>query len=240
MICADGTWNAPAAPRGEDRSTNVWRLYELVKGRTADGTLQLKYYHPGVGTAGSKVRRVHDGASGRGLGTNMQDCYEFLVRHYRLGDAVYLFGFSRGAYTVRTLAGLIRNRGVFDVAKAASRERPRERLRPDAYALYRARDSASAPVASRAVEFRCRYAHPDFHLACIGVWDTVGALGVPLGISAPIRYLNHRTSHFYDVTLSSYVDCAFHALALDEEREAFAPTLWVQQPHAKAAGQAIE
>jgi uncharacterized protein (DUF2235 family) len=244
VICADGTWNAPTTKDGVDASTNVWRLFEIVHDRATDGTPQLKYYHAGVGTTGSKLRRVIDGASGRGVSANMQDCYRFLVRHYRPGDAVYLFGFSRGAYTARALAGLVRNCGIVDPDKVAALEPARtlDDVLQEAFRLYRDRQPATSPVASRAVQFRARHAHPDFHIACIGVWDTVGALGIPVTptLSGLIRYVNERFAGFHDVTLSSYVDCAFHALALDEQRGAFAPTLWVQQPHARAAGQVLE
>ncbi|MDQ3996675.1 MAG: DUF2235 domain-containing protein, partial [Gemmatimonadota bacterium] len=242
VICADGTWNTPTTKTGEDASTNVWRLFELVTDRSADGTPQLKYYHAGVGTTGSKVRRVIDGASGRGLSANMQDCYAFLVEHYHDGDAVYLFGFSRGAYTARTLAGLIRNCGIVDLTKPGSAARERDELLQEAYGLYRDRDPATSPVAARSVRFRSLHSHPDFHIACIGVWDTVGALGIPVEtpVTSPIRTFNQAKAGFHDVTLSAYVDYAFHALALDEQRAAFKPTLWVQQPHAKAAGQLLE
>ncbi len=242
IICTDGTWNTPKTKKGEDASTNVWRMYELVRNRATDGTPQLKYYHAGVGTTGSKIDRIVDGASGRGLTANMKDCYDFLARYYRPGDSVYLFGFSRGAYTARSLAGLIRNCGIVDVEKAESKKLERGDLLKRAYALYRNRDPDTLPIASRAVQFRADYAHPDFNLACIGVWDTVGALGIPVehALTTPIRWFNESVAKFHDVNLSSYVDCAFHALALNERREAFKPTLWVQQPHAKAAGQVLE
>jgi uncharacterized protein (DUF2235 family) len=242
VICADGTWNTPKTKKGEDASTNVWRMYELVKHRATDGTPQLKYYHAGVGTTGSKIDRIIDGASGRGLTANMKDCYDFLVRYYRPGDSVYLFGFSRGAYTARSLGGLIRNCGIVNPEKEKSKALSRGDLLKRAYALYRNRDPDTLPIASRAVQFRADYAHPDFQVACIGVWDTVGALGIPVehALTTPIRWFNESVSKFHDVNLSSYVDCAFHALALNERREAFKPTLWVQQPHAKAAGQVLE
>lgn len=242
IVCADGTWNKPTTKKGEDASTNVWRLYELVKDRGEDGTPQLKYYHAGIGTTGSRLRRVFDGASGNGLSNNMRACYQFLVEHYHPGDALYLFGFSRGAYTARTLAGMIRNSGIVDLQERNGAPRSEDSLLQEAYDLYRNREPDSLPVASQAVQFRSSHSHPDFQITCIGVWDTVGALGIPVETpwTSPIRYLNQTLGGFHDVTLSSYVDCAFQALALDEQREAFKPTLWVQQPHAKAAGQILE
>jgi uncharacterized protein (DUF2235 family) len=242
IICADGTWNKPTTKKGEDASTNVWRLFELVKDHGDDGMPQLRYYHAGVGTSGGILRRMYDGASGNGLSNNMRACYRFLVDHYHPGDALYLFGFSRGAYTARTLAGMIRNSGIVDLRRQNGAARSDELLLEEAYRLYRDREPDSLPVASKAIQFRAEHSHPDFQITCIGVWDTVGALGIPVDtpVTSPIRYLNQTVGGFHDVTLSSYVDCAFQALALDEQREAFKPSLWVQQPHARAAGQILE
>ena len=238
IICADGTWNVPPGTKaGDEAPTNVWLLYQLIKDVGNDGMPQLKYYHAGVGTVGDWVRRVVDGATGGGLAWNMVDCYQFLVDHYNPGDHVYLFGFSRGAYTVRTLAGLIRNSGIVKrdgIDATASRQRIK-----DAYALYRDRTDETTPVAARAVDFRAANSHPDFHIACIGVWDTVGALGVPATRFSPIAWLNDKY-RFHDVTLSAYVDAAFHAMAIDERRGPFTPTLWIQQPQAAESRQVME
>ncbi len=241
VVCADGTWNSPSGVRrGEGTPTNVWLLYQLIRDGGEDGLPQLKYYHPGVGTHGNFARRLIDGATGRGLSRNMLDCYHFLVEHYQPGDSVYLFGFSRGAYTVRTLAGMVRNCGIIDREKHRSREE-RERWIQKAFELYRERGADSAPSAARAVRFRGTHAHPDFCIACIGVWDTVGALGIPVEspITSPIWWFNRIRSGFHDVTLSEYVDCAFQALAIDERRASYRPTLWNQQPHARSLGQVV-
>lgn len=236
VICADGTWNsARSTAIGNSATTNVWLIYQLVKPFATDHTPQLAYYHPGVGTGGF-IDRVVGGAFGIGLGLNIRQCYRFLVDHYHPGDYVYLFGFSRGAYTVRSLAGMVRNCGVINP----------EKLEPgtsidaaidDAFDLYRRRGDATAPRARISVDFRVRNSHPDFRITCIGVWDTVGSLGIPVG------FLGHLTSHlvgFHDVTLSSWVDRAFHAVAIDELRRPFVPTLWLQQPDAREQGQRIE
>jgi len=112
VICADGTWNAPQqAARGGPAPTNVSLLWRMVNDRTASNLPQLAYYHPGVGTGGL-FDRVVGGINGWGLRRNILECYRFLVEQYRPGDYLYLFGFSRGAYTVRSLAGLIRNSGI--------------------------------------------------------------------------------------------------------------------------------
>lgn len=239
VICADGTWNAPTTKRGHETPTNVWLVYQLIRDHGRDGLPQLKYYHSGVGTSGGVVQRVIDGASGRGLSLNMLECYRFLVENYNEGDHVYLFGFSRGAFTVRTLAGLIRNSGIIKRPPPGADIGARI---GEAFALYRDRSPRTTPVAQRAVDFRKARSHPDVTIACIGVWDTVGALGIPVEsrISSPIWWFNEQRAGFHDVTLSAFVDCAFHALAVDERRGPFQPTLWIQQPHAKAEGQLLE
>jgi uncharacterized protein (DUF2235 family) len=237
IICADGTWNSTKATDavGSSATTNVWLTYQLVKPRANDGTPQLAYYHPGVGTGGF-IDRVVGGATGYGLNRNIQECYRFLIDHYHPGDYVYLFGFSRGAYTVRSLAGLVRNCGIINPEKLPIGKDLDTAVR-EAFKLYRKRSDATAPSAQASVDFRMQHSHPDFRITCIGVWDTVGSLGIPVGL------LGHLTSHlvgFHDVTLSSWVDCAFHAVAVDERRRPFVPTLWLQQASAREHGQRIE
>jgi hypothetical protein len=139
------------------------------------------------------------------------------VQNYSVGDEIYLFGFSRGAYTVRSLAGLIRNSGLLRIHHA-DRE-------AEAYALYRDRDPAKHPNADAARDFRARYSYDPLEITCIGVWDTVGALGLPVEF---FHIDVHDRFRFHDVTLSSRVRNAFHALAIDERRKPFAPTLWEQ------------
>jgi uncharacterized protein (DUF2235 family) len=236
VICADGTWNAPPRRRGRDAdATNVWLLYQLVPPTAHDGTPQLAYYHAGVGNGGP-LDRLLGGMCGVGLSRNILDCYRFIIESYTPGDSLYLFGFSRGAYTVRSLAGLIRNCGIVDRRKYPAEEE-REAVIHSAYRLYRGRGESTAPVADRAVTFRARHAHPDCRITCIGVWDTVGALGIPVGL---LGRLSQHWFGFHDVTLSSWVDRAFHAVAIDERRRPFLPTLWQQQPAARAGGQQVE
>jgi uncharacterized protein (DUF2235 family) len=236
VICADGSWSsARSTAFGGSQTTNVWLIYQLVKPFATDRTPQLAYYHPGVGTGGF-IDRVVGGAFGVGLGLNILQCYRFLVDHYHPGDYVYLFGFSRGAYTVRSLAGLIRNCGVINPEKLETGESIDSAVH-DAFELYRKRGDATAPNAQLSVDFRVKHSHPDFRITCIGVWDTVGSLGIPVGM------LGHLTSHlvgFHDVTLSGRVDRAFQAVAIDERRRPFVPTLWLQQPDAREQGQRIE
>jgi len=238
IICADGTWNSTKATDavGASATTNVWLTYQLVKPTAGDGTPQLAYYHPGVGTGGF-IDRVLGGLTGHGLDRNIEDCYRFLVDHYHPGDYVYLFGFSRGAYTVRSLAGLMRNCGVINPEKLPIGKDVDSAV-SEAFQLYRERGDASAPSAQQSVDFRVQHSHPDFRMSCIGVWDTVGSLGIPVGLLG--RLTSHMRFGFHDVTLSGWVDCAYHAVAVDERRRPFVPTLWLQQPDAREHGQRIE
>ena len=232
IVCCDGTWNTPdEVAAGRASPTNVTKIAEATAGRDGAGLVQRVYYHRGVGTG--RWDHLRGGALGWGLSENIQDAYAFLVQEYEPGDELFLFGFSRGAYTVRSLAGLIRNCGIL-------RREYADRL-GQAYALYRRRDEDSNPRAIEARLFRRTYTWEDsgaeVRIRCIGVWDTVGALGIPVGV---LSGLTRRVLHlqFHDVMLSSYVDNAFQALAVDERRAPFAPCLWHQQEHAR--GQRLE
>jgi uncharacterized protein (DUF2235 family) len=216
VMCCDGTWNTAdqACP------TNVTKLALGLAETSADGKDQRVFYHQGVGTGAWD--HIRGGAFGVGLSQNVQDTYRFLVENYEDGDEIFLFGFSRGAFTARSTAGLIRNSGVL--------ERRFENRIPDAYALYR--DRTAHPRGTQAQLFRRTYSYEP-RIRCIGVWDTVGALGIPLS-GIPLVDAFNKQWQFHDTTLSTTVDNAFHALAIDEKRRPFEPTLWQQQPDAGA------
>ncbi|MFP5344615.1 MAG: DUF2235 domain-containing protein [Gammaproteobacteria bacterium] len=226
VICSDGTWNTPdQKDRGQIRPSNVAKMALAVARQDARGMEQRVFYDKGVGT--HWWDRVRGGAFGAGLSENIEDAYRFLVENYEPDDEIYLFGFSRGAYTARSTAGLMRNCGLLKKEHADKFQQ--------AYALYRRRDDQSNPNSVEAQIFRRMYAH-EVRIKCIGVWDTVGALGIPL---RGMRYANRLIGlEFHDVKLSSYVDHAYQALAIDEKRAPFAPSIWQQQPH--AAGQKLE
>ncbi|MPY64658.1 DUF2235 domain-containing protein, partial [Streptomyces spongiae] len=159
---------------------------------------------------------------GVGLSRNVIDAYRFLVHAYEPGDELYLFGFSRGAFTARSLAGLVRNSGIL-------RREHSGRVKK-AWALYR--DRIETPSGAASTLFRRAFSYePEIHF--IGVWDTVGALGIPVpgpGWTKPVVDMVNRRWAFHDTELSSHVKGAFHALAIDEQRSAFRPTLWSRQP----------
>lgn len=154
-----------------------------------------------------------------------------MVDLYETGDELYFFGFSRGAYTVRSLAGLIR--------KCVVLRRERSQLVGEAYRIYRlGLHDGPAEVTgvdgSEAVAFRQANSIADVPIHSIGVWDTVGALGIPLSLRNPIRWVVNRSLQCRDVRLSRIVRHAYQALAIDEKREAFAPAIWQRHTEAPA------
>ncbi len=221
-LFADGTWSRPDQDSGgRPAPTNVVKLSIAVASQDASGVDQVVYYQSGLGERGGWWARLTGGAFGLGLSADIQALYLFLVQNYRPGDQLFLFGFSRGAYAVRSLAGLIRNCGIL---------RPQSVGRyAQAYALYRDRSPRSHPNAPQSVAFRESYSWAASPIEFIGVWDTVGALGIPV---TPLRFWTKPFYEFHDVALSSHVRYAYQALALDERRAAFAPALWHSQPHA--------
>jgi uncharacterized protein (DUF2235 family) len=229
IICADGTWQSEdaAAP------SNVCRLADRIAASGSDGTPQCVFYQPGVGTdptrgpVNRKLSSWMGGGFGIGLDRNILDIYRWLIHEYQAGDELWFFGFSRGAYTVRSTVGLLRNCGILKPAYAALTDR--------AMALYRARAPASHPKAPQSRSFRRNYAHEVREVRFLGVWDTVGALGIPAWLGVPASLVNWRY-RFHDAQLSSIVKHAFHALAIDEQRRTFAPALWREKPDEPFAG----
>jgi uncharacterized protein (DUF2235 family) len=222
VICADGTWNTP-----EDKDpTNVITLTralapEGIVAATGAPITQVVFYDWGVGT-GNLGDKISGGALGKGLDKNIQDAYRFIVHNYEKGDELFFFGFSRGAYTVRSLGGLIRNCGILTRDKAHLIQR--------AYTMYRSKAGPDVPTA---VNFRNQYAHhKDAQgerptITFMGVWDTVGALGIPLRF---LDVLNKKMYQFHDTELSSVTKNSYHALAIDEKRGDFQPVLWSNPP----------
>lgn len=224
-ICCDGTWNRPDQVHdGKLCPSNVTKLARCIAPADPNGVQQLVFYDKGVGTG--RLDRILGGAFGFGIKAKILEAYRFLVTAYEPGDEIFFLGFSRGAYTVRSAFGLIRNSGLLKREFAHKVE--------DAYALYRRRDDDSHPDAVESQLFRRSFSWEP-RARCIGVWDTVGALGLPVG--GLLRFINRRW-RFHDMTLSSYVDNAFQALSIDERRKPFRPCVWEQSP--KASGQVLE
>lgn len=219
ILCFDGTWNTPNDEKKEynNASTNVFRLYNSVIEGEARGITQLKWYDEGVGTRW--YDRLRGGIAGVGLSKNTCDGYHYLAKNYTPGDHIFLFGFSRGAYTARSLAGLIRNCGILKYPDTDSKLNA---LIQEAYQIYRTRDEGTDSEQAKA--FRKEHSHAtSVEIQCLGVWDTVGALGIPL---PSFEFFNRRFYEFHDVNLSSIVKNAFHALAIDEHRQQYGATVW--------------
>ena len=225
IVCSDGTWNDPDQKfQGVTAPTNVVHMARSILPQASDGTPQIIFYDAGVGTD-NLLDKFSGGALGIGLSKNVRDAYRFLIQNYAEGDDIYLFGFSRGAYTVRSAAGLIRKCGLLCKKNA-------DRI-PEAYKIYRKRDKeADTAAASR---LRKRYSRPPVRIKFIGVWDTVGALGIPSNL---FHFLGRRRYDFHDVSLSRSVDYAYQAVAIDERRTFYRPALWEKNPEAK--GQVLE
>jgi uncharacterized protein (DUF2235 family) len=242
ILLSDGTGNSERSPF----KTNVWRTYQAL--RLADGK-QVAYYDNGVGTSTWRPLAVLGGAFGWGLKRNVLTLYKFLCRKYKDGDEIYAFGFSRGAFTIRVLVGLIEHQGLIryhihdhspPIAEGAL-----ARYAAAAYRAYR-KESYHAPVArlGRFIrDFLLRKRDEVWEIfglkpydrsknVCVhrvrflGLWDTVDAYGMPIREfkSAIDRYIWPLT--FQNLELGNSVQSARHALALDDERATFHPLVW--------------
>lgn len=210
IFCADGTWNTPHGPSALPNDTNVRKLYVLLN----DDDSQLKYYDSGVGTDGSPFEHFFGGTMGEGLFQKVQDGYALLSYVWDPGDEIYIFGFSRGAYTARSLAGMIARFGV-------PTKNLDNRMVNRVFDVYRISDEAQKKAAK--VPLIDEYGLTDVDVRMVGVWDTVGALGIPGHL---FNYFDQAKYGFLDTQLSQCVKSAYHAIAIDERRSSFVPTLW--------------
>lgn len=217
IVCCDGTWQ----DLFQGYPTNVVKTAQAIAPTANDGCDQIVYYEEGVGTGQMNsqisivdwLTKLGGGGLGLGIDNKIQAAYRFLCLNYKDGDEIFLFGFSRGAYTVRCLAGLIYNSGL-----------PRckfVRKIPEAYELYRDRSLDTAPKGPAAVNFRNTYGDrvPIKALCC---WDTVASMGVPdllPGIKLDAKF-NERYA-FHDTKINHTIEHAFHAVAIDESRKVF-------------------
>ncbi|OJD37769.1 peptidoglycan binding domain containing protein [Diplodia corticola] len=259
VICCDGSWQV--ADRHYDNSTtlsNVGKLSRMIHPESEDsgGIPQVVYYQSGVGTTShSIVDYVVSGSFGAGLEDNVLTAYHYLSTNYHhadknhAADEIFLFGFSRGAFTARALAGLVTELGLIRPAYLEEFRRAyqlyrkignmagernlgnikfidkvkalKPLLKQDDYQfIYRLHHDANETMGPDSKMF------PKVTIKVVGVWDTVGALGIPESmLSRAIPWFNGHFK-FHDAALNSRVENAFQALALDEHRGAFTPTLW--------------
>ena len=207
VIFSDGT----GQDGGKGNNTNVYRLFNLIEDRTPR---QIAFYDRGLGTG---WRKLTGKATGMGISKNICDCYQFLFENFQADDQVYLFGFSRGATTVRSLSGLIHLFGILP--------KSRPELIAQAYKIYKIRSKTKREA--KAKTFVQRHHTMWCNIKFLGVWDTVAALGVPIRsvsvILDKVSFLRHK---FHDLALSPSVENAYHALAIDDERKTFHPMIW--------------
>lgn len=234
VFCFDGTWNRLDA----QFPTNVVFTAESVVPIDPTGVSQLIHYDEGVGT--EKFEKLTGGMFGSGIERNLAEAYRFLVFNYTPGDELYVFGFSRGAYTARSFCGLLANVGIIrrgDAAKIGEAVRLYQSRKPDdavhASNSFQFRKTYSPDVCVSPEEDTWRCANVEGYVAgdvpllkvtYLGVWDTVGSLGIPDRYKL-LAFMD-RGKEFHDTDLSPFIGAARHAVALDERRKDFAPTLW--------------
>jgi hypothetical protein len=245
VLCFDGTWNAVDDPA---TVTNVVKFAQAIKPTASDGTKQIVYYNSGVGSGG-KIDRILGGVFGFGLQGNVKRGLAFLSLNYEGsldsagkprkvyrndldyddGDEVYLFGFSRGAYAARALSAVVGGAGIptqmdfHELEKVWNYYRLKPKLRPELVE-----------------EVRSHAWHP--RVKCIGVWDTVGSYGIPSGFGpgALARALVSWTRGFHDREFGKHIDVGLHAMAVDEKRRPFKPTMWMRRKDDAPLDAAVE
>jgi uncharacterized protein (DUF2235 family) len=218
VLCADGTWNERDQRddnSGKRRPTNVTKLARAISACDKNSVPQLVIYHDGVGTSGG-VDKLTGGAFGDGIEKNIQELYRSILYNYQTGDELFLFGFSRGAFTVRTLAGFINRVGLLGKGD--------DYWLPEIYDCYKRGLKQGTPEWAQAFHgVKGTPSAATIHF--IGVWDTVGALGAP-GILGHI--FNGKKYQYHDVGLNKNILNAYQALAIDEHRIPFAPSVWTR------------
>jgi len=253
IFCFDGTWNRLSA----NSPTNVVLVSQMVKPMARDGTPQVVYYDEGIGTGRSWPVQMVQGALGHGMLKILREAYRFLIFNYEPGDEIFAFGFSRGAYTARSFIGFVRHAGILDAVSATQIE--------EAIRIYKEAPAGETGMESlEGLQFRAQHCtgicvsederayraqiDPEFDPASsplldvryVGVWDTVRALGVPEFV--PFSGWINRKYGFHDAILTSKIKAARHAVALDESRLSFRPTLFgrdkIEELNIKAADEA--
>lgn len=225
ILTSDGTGNKG----GYGADTNVFKTYLAVDLHHPEIT-QVAFHDDGVGTNKNKYIRGITGAFGIGLTDNVKEIYTFLCRNYEKDSKIFLFGFSRGAATVRTLAGFILACGIID-GKAYPHDRNLKAEVDKAMAAYQTKKGAAFQEKLKKDEKGFTNVEIEF----IGVWDTVSALGIPKKWPKSIQWIADGLSavadgiaphKFHDYQLNNQVKNVFHALAMDDERKTFHPEIW--------------
>ncbi|ROU01922.1 DUF2235 domain-containing protein [Marinobacter sp. R17] len=221
IVCCDGTWNWPDSEAHPAEPSNILKCVRALKAHSGRRD-QVVYYDDGAGTGG-KVDRWLGGMLGVGLSASLLQAYRFIANNWAPSDDIYLLGFSRGAYAVRSLAGFIHAMGLIGKSEM--------RFLPHAYRWYRAQPGSerdSVPHAALVEELR--QSSRRIPIRFLGVFDTVGGQGVPM---PGLGKLSRSWVGFHDTHLSDSVSYAVQALAIDECRASFKPDLWTHAPEAE-------
>ncbi|KAK1598644.1 uncharacterized protein LY79DRAFT_586671 [Colletotrichum navitas] len=256
IVCCDGTWmnseSGYVKPSLWNRKgslqipSNVTRISRCFRRRCSDGRVQIIEYESGVGTGSNTLDTLTGGAFGLGLGERVRNIYSFLCANYCDGDEIVLVGFSRGAYIVRSVAGMITDLGlltregvehfwpIFKDMENWNNHHYRDEFPSEPFDNKPKGDGAADVYRSKLEKLgmtRVRQEEGNGELIkvkAVAVWDTVGSLGIPqiswlnkLGI-----YASNREFRFWDTSLSDKIEHAFQALALDETRYSFQPAVW--------------
>jgi uncharacterized protein (DUF2235 family) len=220
VVCCDGTANEFA-----ENKTNVIKLYSVLD---HDPAKQIAYYHPGLGTmepAGAltnfsrKLTKLLGQAVGYGLANDIRDAYVFLMREFRDGDRLFLFGFSRGAYTARSLASLLHMYGLIREGNEAQVPYAIRMMMGIDRAQVRNDKEAKEKYFDLAKEFKATMCSVECKAHFVGVWDTVSSVG---WVENPLRL--PYTAYNPDIAIGR------HAVAIDEHRAFFRTNLWMS-PH---------
>ncbi|WMY76472.1 DUF2235 domain-containing protein [Buttiauxella selenatireducens] len=257
IFCADGTWNGPGNDDNGDSipdRTNVLRLFSELDG-TADApdmflrdeqekvattksgvVYQVSKYLHGVGDSNNWLEKIMGGVFGAGMVERIVRGYTFISRNYAKGDKIYLVGFSRGAYTVRALAGMIGKCGLLDATQydLSNDKEEAYRLGTAVWRSYREHSNVNGDLLDRIIRDAPYFLHDKIDpnkmlyfvpIEAVAVWETVGALGIP-------KYWNDERVDVYrftDTSLGEHVKYGRQALAIDEMRRDFTPTYWDQR-----------
>lgn len=214
-VFLDGTWNALRS------NTNVWRLKSLCAPYSEDDAQQLAYYDVGV-------NGFWGGVFGKGVIENVEDAYVWLIENYSEGDEIFIFGFSRGAYTARSLAGLILRYGLLKPGSPLSIPQILDRYRASGTTVWKLFDDQEKGI-EQTLGFEDKLLMKyslRVPIKFVGVWDTVGALGIP---AFNFERISRSSFNWLDTGLRLALENAFHAIAIDEHRKAFSPTLWTKR-----------
>jgi uncharacterized protein (DUF2235 family) len=245
VVLIDGTWDK----EGSGAASNVAKLdanysngyVSFISPVATNGTRQLCLYHSGVGTSGDLAKRLLGGAIGLGLKRIIQDCYNSIIDNFAHGDELYLFGFSRGAYAVRALAGLIEASGIQrqQAPEGFAVAWDHYRIKPLIRNGHQPAGSGDKAILQRyEVLGDQNYFHKERRIKCVGVWDTVGSYGIPAGFGlAPLaRYYTLLALGFHDTRFGDHIDVGLHAVSIDERRRPFVPTFWTAPKGTKPKG----